>query len=45
MYDPMARRLLPDPLFHQRLLGAEEFHRELVVGGLEEGLQLVAEEA
>lgn len=45
MYDPMAGRLLPYPLFHQRLLRAEQLHGQLVVRGLEEGLQLVAEEA
>lgn len=45
MYDPVASRLLPDALLHEGLLGAEELHGKLVVGGLEECLQLVAQEA
>lgn len=45
MDDPVTRGLLPDPLLHERLLAAEELHGELVVGGLEQGLQLVLDEA
>lgn len=44
MDDPVAGGLLSDALLHQGLLGAEELHGQLVVGGLEEGLQLVLEE-
>lgn len=44
MYDPVSGGLLSNALLHQRLLGAEELHRQLVVGGLKEGLQLVLEE-
>lgn len=39
--NPVAGRLLSDALFHERLLGAEQFHGEFVVGWLEERLQLV----
>ena len=45
MDDPVTRGLLPDPLLHECLLAAEELHRQLVVGGLEQGLQLVLDEA
>ena len=41
MDDPVAGRLLPDPLLHERLLGAEQLHGQLVVGGREDVLQLV----
>lgn len=44
MDDPVARRLLSYALLHEGLLGAEKLHGEFVVGGLEEGLQLVAQE-
>lgn len=44
MDDPVSRGFLPDSFLHESLLGAEQFHRQLVVGGLEEGLQLVLEE-
>lgn len=45
MYDPMSCGFLADALLHKRLLGAEELHGQLVVGGLEKGLQLVLDEA
>lgn len=45
MYHPMSGGFLPDPLLHQRFLRSEQFHGQLVVGGLEEGLQLVLDEA
>lgn len=45
MDDPMTGCFLSDPLLHERLLRAEQFHRELIIGGLEEGLQLVLDEA
>ena len=45
MNDPMAGCFLPDPFFHEGLLAAEELHRQLVVRGLEQGLQLVLDEA
>lgn len=44
MYNPMPCGFLPDPFLHQRLFRAEEFHGELVVCWLEEGLQLIAKE-
>lgn len=40
----MPRGFLPDPFLHQRLFRTEEFHGELVVCWLKEGLQLVAKE-
>lgn len=45
MDDPVSGGLLPYPLLHERLLRAEQLHRQLVVGRLEEGLQLVLDEA
>lgn len=45
MDDPVTGGLLPDPLLHEGLLAAEELHGQLVVGGLEQGLQLVLDEA
>lgn len=45
MDDPMSGGLLADALLHEGLLGAEELHGEFVVGGLEEGLELVLDEA
>lgn len=44
MDDPVAGGLLSDTLLHKRLLGSEKLHGELVVGWLEEGLQLVLDE-
>lgn len=44
MYDPMSGGFLPDPFFHQSLLRSEQFHGQLVVGGLKKGLQLVLDE-
>lgn len=41
MNDPMASGLLPHPLLNQGLLRAEQLHGQLVVGGLEDVLQLV----
>lgn len=45
MDDPVTGGLLPDPLLHEGLLAAEELHGQLVVGRLEQGLQLVLDEA
>ena len=45
MDDPVSGGLLPYSLLHEGLLGAEEFHGEFVVSGLEKGLQLVLDEA
>lgn len=44
MDDPVPCRLLSYALLHEGLLGTEELHGEFVVGGLEECLQLVAQE-
>lgn len=44
MNDPVAGGFLSDPLLHERLLAPEEFHREFVVRGLKERLELVLEE-
>lgn len=44
MYDPVAGRLLPDAFLDQRLLAAEQLHRQPVVGRLEPCLQLVLQE-
>ena len=38
--DPVAGRLLPHALLHQRLLRAEQLHGQLVVGGRKDVLQL-----
>ena len=44
MNNPVAGGLLADALLHERFLGAEQFHGQLVIGGLEERLQLIADE-
>lgn len=44
MYDPVTGFLLSDPFLHQRLFTAKQFHRQLVVGRLEKGLQLIFDE-
>ncbi len=42
MNDPVSRGLLPDSLLYESLLGPKQLHGQLVVGGLEDVLQLVA---
>jgi len=44
MYDPVAGRLLPDALLHERLLAAKQLHGQFIIGGLEQRLQVVLEE-
>ena len=44
MYDPVSGGFLSDAFLHEGLLAAEEFHGQFVVGGLEQRLQLVADE-
>lgn len=44
MYNPVPGRLLSDPLLHECLLASEQLHGQLVVRGLEQGLQLVPHE-
>ena len=45
MDDPVTCSLLPDPFLHQSLLAAEQFHGQLVVCRLEQGLKLILQEA
>lgn len=44
MYNPVTGRFLSYPLLHKGLLRPKKFHSQLVVGGLEDGLQLVLDE-
>lgn len=44
MNDPVSGRLLALAFVHERLFGAEELHGELVIGWLEQRLQLVPHE-
>ena len=44
MNNPVSCGLLSNALLHEGLLAAKEFHGQLVVRRLEEGLQLVADE-
>lgn len=45
MDDPMASGFLPYPFLHERFLTAKQLHGQFVISGLEEGLQLIFEEA
>lgn len=45
MDDPVTCGFLPDPFLHERLLAAKELHRQLVVGRLEQSLELILQEA
>lgn len=45
MNDPVAGLLLADAFLHQRLLAAEQLHGQLIVRRLEQGLQLIFDEA